>query len=148
MQTQPTEEGSNNFLRPAFKSPNHRSENAPVDQKCFVQQNSNHRKHGNDDEKIGMISRSLIILVSLLPIVSLGKERPPNIVLFMAEDIGNDLACYGHPYCQNSNPRQLGSQRHSLRALLYQLTDLLPESYIPYAGVHRSYSEGIIIAAA
>ena len=48
-------------------------------------------------KKIAMNSRSLIILVLLLPIVLLGKERPPNIVLFMAEDIGNDLACYGHP---------------------------------------------------
>ena len=48
-------------------------------------------------KKIAMNSRSLIILVLLLPIVLLGKERPPNIVLFMAEDIGNDLVCYGHP---------------------------------------------------
>ena len=48
-------------------------------------------------KKIGMNSRLLIIMVLLLPIVSLGKKRPPNIVLFMAEDIGNDLACYGHP---------------------------------------------------
>ena len=100
------------------------------------------RKHGNDDEKIGMISRSLIILVSLLPIVSLGKERPPNIVLFMAEDIGNDLACYGHPGVKTPTLDNLVANGIRYERFYTNSPICSPSRTSLMLGVHQGYSGG------
>ena len=43
--------------------------------------------------------------------VRLNADRPPNIVMLFADDLGyGDLACYGHPYAKTPNLDTLASQ--------------------------------------
>ena len=93
-------------------------------------------------EKIGMNSRSLIILVLLLPIVLLGKERPPNIVLFMAEDIGNDLACYGHPGVKTPTLDNLAANGIRYERFYTNSPICSPSRTSLMLGVHQGYSGG------
>ena len=95
-----------------------------------------------DRKKIGMNSRSLIILVLLLPIVSLGKERPPNIVLFMAEDIGNDLACYGHPGVKTPTLDNLAANGIRYERFYTNSPICSPSRTSLMLGVHQGYSGG------
>lgn len=95
-----------------------------------------------DRKKIGMISRSLIILVLLLPVVSLGKERPPNIVLFMAEDIGNDLACYGHPGVKTPTLDNLAANGIRYERFYTNSPICSPSRTSLMLGVHQGYSGG------
>ena len=60
----------------------------------------------------------------------------------MAEDIGNDLACYGHPGVKTPTLDNLAANGIRYEPLLYQLTDLLPESYLTYARGASGYSGG------
>ena len=92
--------------------------------------------------KIGMSSRSRIILVLLLPILSLGKERPPNIVLFMAEDIGNDLACYGHPGVKTPTIDNLAAKGIRYERFYTNSPICSPSRTSLMLGVHQGYSGG------
>src|SRR5262245_9168442 len=48
--------------------------------------------------------RSLILLVCLCPLVAGAEKSPPNIVLFLADDLGwGDLGCYVHSVIKPPN---------------------------------------------
>jgi len=49
-----------------------------------------------------------VLLTFLLPVVSAG---PPNIVIFLADDLGyGDIGCYGHPTISTPNIDQMAAQ--------------------------------------
>ncbi|RUL86115.1 sulfatase [Tautonia sociabilis] len=54
----------------------------------------------------------VVILLAMLSAVRAGDEgRPPNVVVFLADDLGwGDLGCYGHPVIQTPHLDRFASQ--------------------------------------
>jgi arylsulfatase A-like enzyme len=53
--------------------------------------------------------RAALLLV--LGTLAAGQERPPNVILILADDLGwTDLGCYGHPFHETPNLDRLAAQ--------------------------------------
>src|ERR1022692_371319 len=86
---------------------------------------------------------SLVIATALLPSVALGQERPPNIVVIMADDLGwTDVGCQGTKYYETPNIDKLATQ--GLRMTSYYHSQncaptraaLMSGQYAPRTGVY------------
>ncbi|MEN9019986.1 MAG: sulfatase-like hydrolase/transferase, partial [Verrucomicrobiales bacterium] len=60
------------------------------------------------------MKRNIIVLIAFLgvfPLLAESKERPPNIVIIMADDLGwNALGCYGSELAQTPCLDQLATE--------------------------------------
>jgi arylsulfatase A-like enzyme len=86
---------------------------------------------------------SIVIATALLPSVALGQERPPNIVVIMADDLGwTDVGCQGTKYYETPNIDKLATQ--GLRMTSYYHSQncaptraaLMSGQYAPRTGVY------------
>lgn len=60
---------------------------------------------------VGKTAIAGLLLLMCPGLVEAASERPPNVVLFFADDLGyGDLACYGHPYAETPALDRLASK--------------------------------------
>ena len=79
-----------------------------------------------------------VTLFLLLPALLIGKQDRPNFVIFLTDDMGwGDLACYGHPRNQNSQPRQVCQAGDEVHSGLFGMWRLFT---LPLCHPHRPYS--------
>lgn len=64
----------------------------------------------NSNKVFAMLRSICLLLLGFTAAFSAEKTERPNIVLIMAEDIGNDLACYGTPAVQTPVLDQLAAE--------------------------------------
>jgi arylsulfatase A len=54
---------------------------------------------------------SIVCLYSALSSIAMGAERPPNLIIIYADDLGwGDLACYGHPTIRTPNLDRMAAE--------------------------------------